>query len=87
MTSQCVQLSVFLQVEREIIEKHIEDHKWFRKIADYNQGVADFIQNYGWLMREMYCSHICKERANCALAKSMTTVQDEPPTTVTSAAS
>lgn len=71
MTTQCVQLSLFLQVERDIIEKHIEDHKWFRQIADYNQGVADFIQNYGWLMREMYCAHICKERENCAIARQL----------------
>ena len=69
MTNHCVKLALFLQVEQEIIDKHIAEHKWFRQIADHNQDVADFIENYGWLMREMYCTHICPARGECALAQ------------------
>lgn len=73
MTTNCVKLNLFLQVEREIIEKHIETHKWFRQISDYNQGVADFIENYGWLMREMYCRHICPSREDCQISHEIGT--------------
>lgn len=69
MTQQCIQLGKFLKLERSIILKHIEDHKWCRHIEDHNMGVADFIDNFGWLMREMYCGHICDKRENCMMAQ------------------
>ena len=69
MTRQCVHLSEFLRVERAIIQKHIDQHKWCRKIPDYNEGVADFIDEFGWLMREMYCGHVCEHRCECEMAQ------------------
>lgn len=67
MTCHCIHLADFLRVERAIIEKHIDMHKWCREIPDVNEGVADFIDEFGWLMREMYCGHVCEHRCDCQI--------------------
>ncbi len=69
MTDKCNHLIALMRVESDIIKKHIDTHKWFRHIEDYNDGVADFIENYGWLMREMYCGHVCEHRCDCQMAQ------------------
>lgn len=72
MNSQhCDHLKDFLGLEKEIILRHIQNHKWFRHIGDYNEGVADFIENYGWLMRDMYCTSICPYREECAISREL----------------
>ena len=72
MNSQhCDHLKEFLGLEKEIILRHIKAHKWFRHIGDYNEGVADFIENYGWLMRDMYCTSICQYRKECVISKQL----------------
>lgn len=71
MTERCDHLIALMQVERSIITKHIDKHKWCRKIPDYNSGVADFIENYGWLMREMFCGHVCEHRQDCKMAQEI----------------
>lgn len=77
MTRQCVHLVEFLRVERGIIQKHIDQHKWCRKIPDYNEGVADFIDEFGWLMREMYCGHVCEHRCDCEIAQQILKEREE----------
>lgn len=71
MTRKCIHLGEFLRVERDIIQKHIDQHKWCRSIPDYNEGVADFIDEFGWLMREMYCGHVCQCRCDCAISREI----------------
>ena len=77
MTRKCVHLCEFLRVERNIIEKHIDQHKWCRKIPDYNEGVADFIDEFGWLMREMYCGHVCEHREECEIAREIIRAEEQ----------
>jgi hypothetical protein len=36
---------------------------------DRNEAIRDFIEKYGFIMREFYCSRICEERFHCALAQ------------------
>lgn len=61
----CAELEKLLESERDIIEKHIDEHKWFRHIADKNEAVMDFINEYGWIMKEMYCKYVCKHKRKC----------------------
>jgi hypothetical protein len=67
----CQKLKDFLEIERKIIIRHIDDHKWFNKIEDKNEGVADFIQKYGWIIKEMYCTYMCENKDGCALKKEL----------------
>lgn len=67
---ECRHLSKLLKAEIKIMRDHISEHKWFNHIEDENKGMIDFIEKYGWLMREMYCGFACPERENCEMAKT-----------------
>jgi hypothetical protein len=62
----CSRLKDLLDAEIPIIEKHLETHKWLRQISDPSQGIIDFIEQYGWLMRDMYCHSACPDGINCS---------------------
>lgn len=68
--SGCQHLRDFLAVQITTIQNHIDEHKWCNRIPDENEGVADFIQKYGWLMREFYCGYICEDRAVCKASQA-----------------
>jgi len=65
----CKHLKEFLEVEINIINHHIGEHKYFQHIKDKNEAVQDFNEKYGWLIREMYCHYMCKDGPICKLAK------------------
>ena len=77
IAQQCQHLKEFVGMEREVILRHIQNHKWFRNIGDYNEGVADFIDNYGWLMRDMYCTAICEHRETCKISEELRHLPEE----------
>lgn len=77
IAKNCQHLKEFVGMEREVILRHIQNHKWFRKIGDYNEGVADFIDCYGWLMRDMYCTSICEHRDSCKISKELKNKSEE----------
>lgn len=68
MITHCIRLAEFLRIERSIIQKHIDRHMWFQHISDQNSAVSDFNNKYGWLMRELFCGHVCEMRGACAIA-------------------
>jgi hypothetical protein len=37
-----------------LIERHIDKHKWFHLIENKDQTIADFVEKYGFIMREFY---------------------------------
>jgi hypothetical protein len=51
---QHYELKDFLNVEMEIILKHIDEHKWCNHIVDKNEAIADFISKYAWIIRETF---------------------------------
>ena len=69
MIHECIRLQEILAAQIEIIERHIDQHKWFHLIADKDQAITDFIEKYGFIMREFYCSRVCKDRFECELAQ------------------
>ena len=69
MFHECMRLQDILEPQIEIIERHIDKHKWFHLIAGKDQAIADFIEKYGFIMREFYCSRVCKDRLECELAQ------------------
>ena len=68
MQNECSRLKEILDAQIDIIERHVDDHKWFLKIEDRNEAIGDFIEKYGFIMREFYCSRICEERFACKVA-------------------
>jgi len=69
MPDHCTHLSELAKVQREIISRHIERHKWFSHIIDRQEAAEDFIEKFGWIMRELYCGYICAERHECEMAQ------------------
>lgn len=65
----CNQLKNLLKIQTQIIEEHIDKHKWFNHIEDKNEAIVDFIDKYAWLMRQMFCEYICEKRDDCDLLK------------------
>lgn len=65
----CKQLATLLKVETAVMLKHLANHKWFQHIEGENNGMIDFVEKYGWIMREMYCGFSCPDRFTCPLAK------------------
>jgi len=80
MSERCEHLREFLDLEVDVIKRHLDEHKWFRHIVDENAGVEDFIKSYGWLIREIFCSVICEDKDTCGWKEEM--FKDENPTIV-----
>jgi len=67
--NDCKHLKKLLVAETKVIKDHLAEHKWFQHIPDENRGVADFVEKYGWIMREMYCGFACQDRFECRIAR------------------
>jgi hypothetical protein len=49
---------------QEIIRRHLDEHKWFRHIADPEEAKRDFINEFGGIIKEMilnFASQKCQE--------------------------
>jgi hypothetical protein len=64
-SEDCKRIRELMSAQISIINRHIDDHKWFTHIENANEGMMDFIERYGWLMREMYCGYACPDRIDC----------------------
>lgn len=53
-----------MKIQRDIISRHIDEHKYFKHIVDREKAVVDFIKQYAWLMRETYCL-ACPDKDTC----------------------
>ena len=69
MLKDCTHLQDILEAQRDIIERHVDQHKWFQQINNKEEAIRDFIEKYGFIMREFYCSRICGDRFKCELAQ------------------
>lgn len=69
MSDKCEHLRNFMKCQLEVIQRHIDEHKWLNQIPEADKGVSDFIAKYGWLMREMYCVYTCPKKDECTLPK------------------
>ncbi len=67
----CRHLSDFLKTEMGIIRKHLDEHIYLRHIEDKSAALTSFINDYGWLMRELYCTQICEDCASCTIAREL----------------
>lgn len=76
MNNQCECLSDFMKAQMDIISKHLDEHKYLRNIGDKQEALGSFINDYGWLIRELYCTRICEHRLNCEIALQLSSSGD-----------
>lgn len=74
--NSCQCLTDFLRAQKEIIERHLDEHKYLRHIEDKNEAVSSFVKDFGWIMREMYCTKICSKRDTCKIAGQLSASGD-----------
>lgn len=55
----------------EVISRHLDEHKYLRNIQTKDEAAQSFINDYGWLMREMYCTKICDLRDGCEISSQL----------------
>lgn len=60
----------------DVINKHLDEHKYLRNMSDRNEALASFINDYGWLIRELYCTRICGKRFECDIASELSSSGD-----------
>ena len=70
-TTKCNHSGELIKIELEIIKRHISQHKWFQHIENEDEAIMDFVEKYGWLMRECYCEYVCPDRDKCDLDNTM----------------
>ena len=69
----CDHLKEFVDVQIKVMNRHIDKHKWFNGIENEEDAMVDFIKKYGWIMREIYCNHVCERKDECELIESLLT--------------
>ena len=65
-----------MRTQLDVIQKHLDEHKWFRHIEDKGEAIISFIDDYGWLIRELYCTRICEFRHDCKISEHLSSSGD-----------
>lgn len=73
---KCKELSKFMKTQLDVVKKHLDEHKYLRRIDDRNVALESFINDYGWLIRELYCTRICELKDNCEIAAELSASGD-----------
>ena len=72
----CQHLSEFMKTQMVVIDKHLDEHKYLRNMSDRQEALSSFINDYGWLIRELYCTRICEKRSECEIAAELSSSGD-----------
>lgn len=72
----CKELSKFMKTQLDVVKKHLDEHKYLRRIEDRDEALKSFIDDYGWLIRELYCTRICEFREDCEIASELSASGD-----------
>lgn len=65
-----------MKTQIEVIGRHLDEHKYLRHIEDKDEAVRSFIEDYGWVIRELYCTKICDKRDECEIAAHLSSSGD-----------
>lgn len=66
----CKYLKELVSEERNIIERHLEEYKECKHIGNATEAKIKFVEEYGWIMREIFCD-LCLENKNCKIYKKL----------------
>jgi len=70
-SSSCEHLADFMKAQLEVVGRHLDEHKYLRRIENKDEALSSFIMDYGWLIREIYCTRICDIRENCEISSKL----------------
>jgi hypothetical protein len=65
-----------MKAQMDVISKHLDEHKYLRNMDDKGEALQSFIKDYGWLIREMYCTRICGKKDNCEISQQLSSSGD-----------
>jgi hypothetical protein len=65
-----------MKTQLEVIRKHLDEHMYLQQIPNQDDAIVSFIEKYGWLMRELYCTKVCELRCNCEIASELSSSGD-----------
>jgi len=71
INNNCIHLQEFMTAQQEIMQKHIDAHKWLRGIPNEHEAIIDFANDYAWLMREMFCRYGCPDKDKCVISMEL----------------
>jgi hypothetical protein len=69
--TSCQCMPSLMKAQIEVARKHLDEHMYLRKMENKEEAMATFIQDYGWIMREMYCTRICEKKEECEIADKL----------------
>jgi len=75
-TDKCLHLTEFMRTQVEVVQKHLDEHKYLRRLENQEEALDSFIHDYGWLIRELYCTRICELRMGCKIAAHLSASGD-----------
>jgi len=67
MHKKCTRVGDLAQAELNVIQSHISKHKWYRHIQDDTEALKSFNDEFGPMLRDMYCRFACGDRHDCEL--------------------
>lgn len=76
--NKCENVKILLEIEKNIIKRHINRHKWFNGIKNENEAICDFVKKYAWLMKEVFCESCCSKKDQCSLLKDVIKRNQKP---------
>lgn len=74
--TKCLHLTAFMKTQMDVIQKHLDEHKFLRQMESSDEALESFIHDYGWLIRELYCTRICEFAKGCAIAAELSSSGD-----------
>lgn len=67
----CINVEGLTGIESKLIQEHIDRYKWYKGIEDYNKAIILFIEEYDFIIKEIYCSRVCQKRNKCIISFEM----------------
>lgn len=57
----CTHLEDEVKIVEWVMKKHLDRYKWFRGIANKTEAEIKFVQEYAFLIRDIYCEFCCSK--------------------------
>ena len=75
-SAACQCLRDFMIAQKEVISRHLDEHKYLRQMENRQEALESFIENYGWIFREIYCTKVCSSRSECEISHNLSITGD-----------
>ncbi len=60
----CTHLKELVLEEENIIKRHMDEYMKSKNIKDVTEAKIKFVEEYGWIMKEIYCD-LCPDNKTC----------------------